>query len=120
MTTEKRITRDLLRKSVLGVPFIAQSKLVELDDEVVIEVKSPTPYMKLKILLKSRDEKGLLDIAENMIHSIISCCFVPGTDTPIFEETDIQGLREAGHVLEKIAAAVNDSMTFSPEDAKKN
>lgn len=106
--------RDVLRAKILGDK--PKSSIVTLDDGVQIEVRQTTVGSML-------DAIGIEDTKARMAQMLVISCFVPGTNDPLFEVTDLElimGLPSGGY-YQKLIDAMN---SFNPDkgvaEAKKD
>jgi hypothetical protein len=92
--------RDGLRKKILDEKI--RKIIVDLDDGVQVEVRQ----MSIGQMLDTVNDP---DNKKRMANYLISCCFVPGTDDPIFEDSDFDVLMglPAGGYYQKLMDAIN-------------
>lgn len=86
--------RDKIRSKTVGSSNIFKSKLIN-HDGVDIEIREPSVETWGLILEKARgdDDRGI-KFQKYLIWTVIYCSFVPGTDIPIFEDTDYDSLKK--------------------------
>ncbi|KKM97334.1 hypothetical protein LCGC14_1169220 [marine sediment metagenome] len=84
--------RDKIRSKTVGSANIFKSKLIN-HDGVDIEIKEPSVETWGLILEKARgSDDTTIKFQKYMIWTVVYCCFVPGTDVLIFEDTDYESL----------------------------
>ena len=86
VSTEAALTRDQLRKALLGTAPKPKSTIIELFG-VEVELRQPN----LGAILKTRDTG---DDASRAIDMIIEYAYVPGTDDHVFEDTDVDTIKK--------------------------
>ena len=96
----KQLTRDELRKALLGTAPKPESKVITMFG-VELELRQPN----LGAIMKAREET---DQATRAIDMIIEYAFVPGTDEHVFEMTDRDVIKNwpFGKDLTKLNAAI--------------
>ncbi len=96
------LTRDELRKALLGTAPKPKSMLIELFG-VEVELRQPN----LGAILKTRDAT---DDVSRAIDMIIEYAYVPGTDDHVFEDTDVAVIKKwpFGEDLARLNGAIAD------------
>ena len=95
-----QLTRDQLRKALLGTAPKPESKIIEMFG-VDLELRQPS----LGSIMKARDETDQVTRAVDMI---IEYAYVPGTDEHVFEFTDRDVIKNwpFGKDLTRLNAAI--------------
>lgn len=101
-TEAVQLTRDELRKALLGTVPKPKSMLIELFG-VEVELRQPN----LGAILKTRDAS---DDVSRAIDMIIEYAYVPGTDDHVFEDTDVAVIKKwpFGEDLARLNGAIAD------------
>jgi len=120
-------TLKKIRASVLarGKPA---SVLVE-HEGTTIEVRVPTLAARSRILREASkvtgqnedgDDVEKTDIAELQVRAVAECCYLPGTDTRVFNNGDLAELREhyAGGAIEQLSKAAMKLFASKKKDIK--
>jgi hypothetical protein len=102
--------RNDIRSKILDEKI--RKMVVELDDGVQVEVRQ----MAIGQML---DAVAELDNKKRMASYLISCCFVPGTEEFVFEDSDFDVLMglPAGGYYQKLMDAINAQLL--PEALKE-
>jgi hypothetical protein len=95
--------RDSIRGKILDEKI--RRIVVELDDSTQVEVRQ----MSIGQMLDAVNET---DNKKRMASYLISCCFVPGTEDPVFEAQDFDVLMglPAGGYYQKLMDAINKQL----------
>lgn len=107
-------TRDSLRSHILSQKVT--SKIVTLEDGFEVEIRQSTVGQML-------DNMNLPDVQQRVLSMLIRSCYVPGTEELLFEEADIESLRElpSGGYWQALIDAANSLMLPAQiETAEKN
>jgi hypothetical protein len=110
------MSRDSIRKAVLNSK--PKSKVVKVFGQDV-EIRQATVGELLK---ESGPNDTQISRADAFAHLLIRFCFVPGTNERVFEEADIESLKDIplGEELTAMQNAVNDLMGLDVKGELKN
>lgn len=106
-------SRAELRAKIFGEK--RKSRIVTLDDGLQIEVRQTTVGQMMQTV-ESEDRR------ERLVRLMVSSCFVPGTNEPLFEMGDVEVIMEmpSGGYYQKLLDAINEgSFERAIEEAKK-
>jgi len=95
--------RDGIRAKVLDEKL--KKTVVKLDDGAEVEIRQ----MSIGQMLDAVNET---DNRKRMASYLIACCFVPGTEEPVFEDSDfdvLMGLPAGGH-YQKLMNVINSQL----------
>lgn len=116
--------RDKLRSKTVGAKKQFKSEIVEWDGEQY-EIRQPSVGQRGRILQAAKVQTGdaeKMDLAKLQVMATVCCTYVPGEDTPVFEEADIEALMElpAGSFVDEFAQVALRFMNVDAEEAAKN
>lgn len=111
-TENKVFSRDEMRAKIFGAKPATETATLY---GVPVELRAP-------LIGALIDESMLeLDAKERMAHTLIRSVFVPGTDTPVFEDADVENLVNlpAGGDLSNLQRKLQIMLGVNLEDATK-
>lgn len=115
--------RDQIRAATVGANKRFKSKILNVEGQDV-EVRQPNVKARAAILKAAKASSGAekLELGELQVEAIIRCCFEPGTDIPVFEAGDRDGLmaQPAGGWFDALAEAAVELLNVDKEDLRKN
>jgi len=96
-------TRNELRGKILSQK--GRRTVIELEDGVEVEIRQ----LKVGQMIDNANES---DTKKRMAKYLIECCYVPGTDERIFEDTDFDVLMgmPAGGYYQKLIDTINTQL----------
>lgn len=117
----QQTTRDALRSATLGQKSQFRSKIVEYNG-VEFEVRQPDLRSRQYILKNAKDKNGDFDIVSFMVHSVITCTYIPGTQDRVFDESDLEAFlaQNTGGFVEVLGNEVSSLMNVEEENEVKN
>lgn len=121
MSSPENPARDSLRAFAFSSEVLKPaSKLVEYRGHT-IEVRAPSDHVQSMAMARADidgDKKTMNNMAAMKSFVIVHCCYVPGTDTKVFELADEKQIRNApvGSLFSKLWSAIS-SLT-DEEDAE--
>lgn len=109
------MSRDKIRKAILNAK--PKSKIV-----TVFGVEVEIRQAKVGAVLKDSNTDEKMDRATAFVNLLIQFCYEPGTNNRVFDETDIETLKELplGSELTALQTAVNELMGLNVEVERKN
>jgi hypothetical protein len=123
--------RDAIRSAVLSSPRSFRKKTLTVFGEQ-IEVREPTVGSRAEITKRAihiervvdngdADLSTTIDQLKWNLYAIIFCCYVPGTDEHVFEDTDFDALsgRPVGDLVE-LEDTVRELMNIEKDAEKKS
>jgi hypothetical protein len=114
--------RDKIRSIALGSKKNFKTKTVKFNG-VEIEVKQLTLGERSEYTMSCIDNKTQqADVLKLQVYAIIKSCYVPNTDTKIFEDTDYEMLCNdvTGGLADQLWNAIQELSNITLDDAKKN
>ena len=116
--------RDQIRSATVGAKkrFSSESVNVPFTD-IKVEVRQLSLSDRRDYMQSSIDSKtNSADILKLQVNAIIASCYVPGTDSKVYEDTDYKSISDSvtGGYADTLWEAVQRLSNFTVDDAKKN
>ena len=121
--SQKKLTREALRKATLGTKRTVKKEIVKLND-LEFEIRQPTILERANLRKKCvtiEDGREVINVFDFLVWSVIENTYVPETDERVFDAADYDTLMQnpSGGFMDKFGEIASNLMNVD-FDAKKN
>jgi hypothetical protein len=104
------VTREMARAKI----FSARPKFEVLEDFFGVDLELRQPSLEVALQARNTEE------TEYVYSMLLDYAFLPGTNEKVFEEEDIDNLRQLpfGEEMTRLMTAVNKLLGINPEDVE--